>query len=198
MEKSYSGLIRSILHEILGSFPDLIKPVCESRWLEALEGKDVRSLVWSDAELRKCLEMLVTIDLKVNGQVPCFCFFIDGLDEYEGDREVVKLLSRVAGTGRTKICASSRPWNKFEIAFRTSKEQGRYLELHQHTRGDIAKVVDGELRSTVIDVDRANGDWTSLIEEVIERAEGVFLWVTLVFKKELIPCLETMTTLSFL
>lgn len=198
MEKSYSGLIRSILYKVFDTYPDLIKPVCAFRWSETLQGKDVRSLPWSDVELQKCLEILVTGDFKVQSQEPCFCFFIDGLDEYEGDREVIKLLARLANTGRTKICASSRPWNRFETAFRTSKEQGRYLELHKHTREDIAKVVDGELSATLVEVNRANGDLNSLIHNVIERAEGVFLWVSLVLKKELIPCLENHDDLEFL
>jgi len=59
-----------------------------------------------------------------------------------------------------------------------------------HTRDDIAKVVDGELSAMLIDVNRASGDWSLLVQHVIERAEDVFLWVTLVLKKELIPCLE--------
>ena len=134
MEKSYSGLIRSILYKRFDTYPDLIQPVCSSRWSEALQGKDVRSLPWSDFELQKCLETLVTSDLKVEGRDPCFCFFIDGLDEYDGDREAIRLLARLASTGRTKICASNRPWNKFETAFRTSRERGTYLELHLHTR----------------------------------------------------------------
>ena len=134
MEKSYSGLIRSILYKRLDTYPDLIQPVFSSRWSEALQGKDVRSLPWSDFELQKCLETLATSDLKVEGRDPCFCFFIDGFDEYDGNREVIRLLARLASTGRTKICASSRPWDKFETAFRTSRERGTYLELHLHTR----------------------------------------------------------------
>lgn len=198
MEKSYSGLIRSILHKILSSYPGPIHLVCASRWSLALEGKDVRSSMWTDADLRECLEVLVTSDLKIQDQSTCFCFFVDGLDEYNGDREVVKLLVRLASTDLVKICASSRPWNKFEIAFKSSVDHGRYLELHQHTRDDIAKVVNVELKETLISVDRASEDWSSLIQEVIERAEGVFLWVTLVLRLELIPCLENQDDLEFL
>jgi hypothetical protein len=198
MEKSYSGLVRSILHMVLGDSPELILPVCPSRWSEALKGNDVRSMAWTDTELRDCLERLVTSDLKVEDKPPCFCFFVDGLDEYDGDREVVKLLVRLASTGRTKICASSRPWNRFEAAFKTSKKQGKYLELHQHTGDDIAKVVEGELSAATTDIDRSNPDWASLIQEVIKRAEGVFLWVTLVLKKELLPCLEARDDLEFM
>jgi hypothetical protein len=175
MEKSYSGLVRSILYKILGDFPELINPVCPSRWSEALRGKDVRSMTWSDAELRNCLERLVTSELKVEDKTPCFCFFVDGLDEYDGDREVVRLLVRLASSGRTKICASSRPWNRFETGFGASKKQGNYLELHHYTHDDIAKVVDGELSAAAIDIERNDPDWESLVEEVIKRAEGVFL-----------------------
>lgn len=198
IEKSYSGLIRSILHKILSSYPELIHLVCASRWSVALEGKDVRSFIWTDSDLRECLEVLVTSYLKIQNQSTCFCVFVDRLDEYDGDCEVVKLLVRLARTDFVKICASSRPWNKFELASKSSVDQGRYLELHHHTSDDIAKVVKAELKETLVSVDRADGDWKSLIQEVIERAEGVFLWVTLVLKLELIPCLENHDDLEFL
>jgi hypothetical protein len=49
----------------------------------------------------------------------------------------------------------------------------------------------------LIDVNRASGDWSLLVQHVIERAEDVFLWVTLVLKKELIPCLENHDDFEF-
>jgi hypothetical protein len=198
MEKSYSGLLKSILYDVLNDRPDLIKSVCKVRWADALEGKDIRRMSWSDDNLRECVESLVTSDLETEGQSPCFCFFVDGLDEYHGDQKLVELLVRLASTGHTKICASSRPWNKFQDAFVVSKQQGRYLELHQHTRPDIAKVVEGELGTKLINIDRTGDDWTSLVQEVIERDEGVFLWVILVLKKELVPYLENREGINFL
>jgi hypothetical protein len=200
MEKSYSGLLRSIVYDIFKSSPKLIKSACGPRWAEALRGKDVKSMPWSDTELQECVKALVTNDLKVKGQTvtPCFCMFIDGLDEYHGDPDLAKLLVSLANTGRVKICASSRPWNKFEDAFVESKQRGNYLELHRHTQPDIAKVVEGELGAKLTMINRTGEEWKSLVQDVIDRAEGVFLWVTLVLKKELIPCLENREDIDFL
>jgi hypothetical protein len=196
MEKSYSGLIRSILYGIFDSCPALMETATGSRWSYALEGRDVRSMAWSNTELRDCLDALVTSELKVKDQNVCFCFFVDGLDEFDGDYEVVDALVRLAGTGHTKICASSRPWNKFEVAFTASKQRGDYLELHQHTRHDIAKHADEELSATLANVGRRSEEWLPLLREVTDRSEGVFLWATLVVKKELRPMLEARESIA--
>lgn len=135
-------------------------------------------------------------DLVFKGKKVCFCFFIDGLDEYDGDREVIDSLVRLSQSGHTKICASSRPWNRFEDAFHASKLKGNRLELHQHTRGDISNYVKEELGSSSPNLSQVYGDLQPLIREVISRSEGVFLWVTLVVKKELRPMLEDRESFS--
>jgi hypothetical protein len=196
MEKSYSGLIRSISYGIFDSCPALMETATGSRWSYALEGRDVRSMAWSNTELRDCLDALVTSELKVKDQNVCFCFFVDGLDEFDGDYEVVDALVRLASTGHTKICASSRPWNKFEVAFTASKQGGDYLELRQQTQHDIAKHADQELSSTLASVGRRNEEWLPLLREVTDRSEGVFLWATLVVKKELRPMLEARESIA--
>jgi hypothetical protein len=196
-ERSYKGLVMSILYKILHACPDLIEAVCQDRWSDELRGLDTSSANWEDDELRRCLDELVTRNLKSEGRDICFCFFIDGLDEYDGDYEVVDTLVRLAQSGHTKICASSRPWNKFETAFSGSKSAGNYVELHQHTRGDISRFVLEELKSTLRKLSRVDEDWMPLIFEVINRSEGVFLWVALVIKKELRPMLEARDHVSF-
>jgi hypothetical protein len=196
VEKSYSGLMRSILYKILCSCPDLIESVREERWQNELSGRDTSVLSWRVDELQACIGALVSQSLEVEGKKTCFCFFIDGLDEYDGDREVINALMRLAQSGHTKICASSRPWNRFTDAFSASKCRGNYLELQQHTRGDISNYVERELGSTLSDLSKVYDDWKPLVREVIDRSEGVFLWVTLVVKRELRPMLEDRESIS--
>ena len=191
-----AGLIRSILYKILYSCPELIKSVCEIRWQLASRGTDTSASTWSTDELHACLDALVSTDLEFGSQKICFCFFIDGLDEYDGDREVINTLMRLSQSGHTKICASSRPWNRFADAFSASKLKDNYLELHQHTRGDISNYVQEELGSTFAMLSKVYEDWEPLLLEVINRSEGVFLWVTLVVKRELRPMLEDRETIS--
>ena len=200
MEQSYSGILRSLLYDIFRSCPALIKPVCDIRWAEALRGKDIRSMAWTDSELQECGKALVTSDLEIEGQkvTTCFCIFIDGLDEYRGNQDLAKFIVSLSNAGRAKICASSRPWNQFEDAFVVSRQRDRFLELHRHTKPDIAKVVEGELGAKLTRIDRTGEEWKSLVQDVIDRAEGVFLWVTPVLKQELIPCLENREEIDFL
>ncbi|KAM0722937.1 hypothetical protein Q7P37_001135 [Cladosporium fusiforme] len=196
MEKSHTGLLRSILYGILSSCPALIETTARARWSAAGRGLDVRSMPWTYKELLDCLEALVTSDIRVEDQGVCFCLFIDGLDEYDGDYEVVDAIVRLSYTKHIKICASSRPWNKFENAFATSKQQGDYLELHHHTRDDIARHAHQEMSATLANSDIAIEEWNLLLSEITERAEGVFLWATLVIKKELRPMLEARESVS--
>ncbi|KAF2176228.1 hypothetical protein K469DRAFT_514828, partial [Zopfia rhizophila CBS 207.26] len=47
-----------------------------------------------------------------------FCFFIDGLDEYEGDStEIAEYLQDLALSHGIKLYGSSRPWSAFARAF---------------------------------------------------------------------------------
>lgn len=49
-----------------------------------------------------------------------FCFFIDGLDEYNGDgMGIIKVVQHLAQYPRVKICVSSCPWTTFETYFRS-------------------------------------------------------------------------------
>jgi hypothetical protein len=192
IEKSYAGLLRSILYKILYSCPELIKSVCKDRWQFTLRRS---GLPWSTDDLHACPDALMSKDLEFGGKRICFCFFIDGLDEYDGDREVINALMRLSQSGHTKICASSRPWNRFADAFSASKLKDNYLELHQHTRGDISNYVQKELGSTFANLSKVYEDWEPLLPEVINRSEGVFLWVTLIVSRELRPMLEDRETI---
>jgi hypothetical protein len=80
-----------------------------------------------------------------------------------------------------KICVSSRPWQIFEVALkRTSR-----LRLQDLTKNDIAHYVNDNLienkhMQQLCSVDPVGAP--KLIEEIVEKAEGVFLWVILVVK----------------
>lgn len=77
---------------------------------------------------------------------------------------------------------SSRPWNNFENAFNGGQE---LLQMHQLTRDDIYEYVYARLsehwawESIAANTYLAN----SLINLILQYAEGVFIWVVLVIKK---------------
>jgi hypothetical protein len=111
----------------------------------------------------------------------CYCFFIDGLDEYQETaqsdlKELVNLLTgwTTAAPRQVKLCVSSREHNVFVNAF--SAEQR--LRLHELTWLDMAAYARGKL-DDVSDQDAK----FRLIRAIIGKAEGIFLWVSLVVKQ---------------
>ncbi|SMR64423.1 unnamed protein product [Zymoseptoria tritici ST99CH_3D1] len=199
VQKSYEGMLRSLLHDVFEQRPALMKLTCESRWNEELRGRDTRLTAWTLSELRKCITKLATISFELNGKTSCFCFFIDGLDEYDGEHdEVVQLLQDLSGCKSVKICASSRPWQIFLESFATGINDRHTLQLHLHTIKDIEKVVHKELGPRMLSMQGGRDGLQQLITDIIDKAQGVFLWVSLVIHKELLPGLRHHDSMNML
>ncbi|KAK3986949.1 hypothetical protein QBC44DRAFT_401370 [Cladorrhinum sp. PSN332] len=189
MQKSQKGLLQSLIYDIFRHCPSLLKAACPSRW-------DAREQApWALSELRSTLESLLQ-----QPQIPCkFCFFIDGLDEYEGDHlDFCASLSALLGSSHIKLCVSSRPWNVFEDFFGREKQQKMYI--HHFTRPDILRYARDRLhqhpRWKLLGLQTAGAD--SLIESIGNKAQGVFLWVFIVtrFLREGLTNDETFTDLQ--
>lgn len=103
MQKSQQGLLQSLLHKILSECRDLIPRVCPSRWqTEHPFASEYEP--WSRMELFAALDMI-----KRNLSVTKYCFFVDGLDEFDGDQtEIITILKGLATSPNIKICLSSR------------------------------------------------------------------------------------------
>jgi hypothetical protein len=105
--------------------------------------------------------------------------FIDGMDEYDGKiTDLLDLIQSFLKPG-VKICVSSRPWVVFEDAFKTRPS----LRLEYLTRMDMKHFVESKLSSNpgfevLKDLDPSRA--TNLIDDVAEKASGVFLWTFLV------------------
>lgn len=116
-----------------------------------------------------------------------FCVFIDGLDEYTGGEakyhgsyaELIETLQKLAKSPHFKICVSSRPWTPFEAAFGGSDTQ---LRLESLTKSDIQRYVQDRFDSnTHFQTLKDRGaPVQALFDEIVARAQGVFLWVYLV------------------
>jgi hypothetical protein len=109
-----------------------------------------------------------------------FCFFIDGLDEYEGnDLEMADLFEDVAKLPHVKVCVSSRPHVAFQDAFSARPK----LRLHDLTFRDIQRYVKDKLVNNVRwqRLERQEPiESPNLILDIVTSANGVFLWVKLV------------------
>ena len=175
MQKSQEGLLQSLLHEVLSQCPQLMESVCPSRWRNS-DLYDTHSEPWTKQELTESFDLLSRLpDLTSK-----FCFFIDGLDEYQGDHfGLIQTVRRLAASSSIKICLSSRPWVEFTDAFGSDKD--RTIILQDLTRGDIQLYVHDTLKQHhhFAKLEEADPRWNELVEELEDRAQGVFLWVTI-------------------
>jgi hypothetical protein len=175
MQMSMNALLRTLLFQILRQCPRMIPSVSPGRW-EALYLFNADSLEWSNQELLKILR-LVTRTAPLNCK---FCIFIDGLDEFEGDHgDLISLLQDLLLHKTVKVCVASRPWLVFEDAFKHKPS----LRLEDLTYGDIKAYVTyhfsdnpGFHQLRILEPNYAS----QLIENIVEKASGVFIWVYLV------------------
>ena len=178
IQKSQEGLFRSLLYEVLSQCPELTRTICSSK------AKTLRPFVgghepWTRQELWHAISQLKD----QCGAGARFCFFIDGLDEYDGEPDhIVSVLESLRDWPDVKLCVSSRPYNEFKDAFgRPSDPQ---LALEDLTHKDIKSYVQSTLEENPhFKALKARDDRSQdLVQEIVEKAQGVFLWVVLVVK----------------
>ena len=179
LQKSQEGLLQSLLYEIFRQCPALIPDVLPERWKSCKPSNPINRH-WSRAELIKTFAKLSNEPIMLKR----VCFFIDGLDEYDGDHnELIHLLRSFSQPNNIKICASSRPWNVFKRAFGTGSHT--MLRLEDLTRNDITLYVRGTLEQSDLFSQlrkSENAHCIDLVNEVVSKAQGVFLWVFLVVR----------------
>lgn len=167
------GLLRSIILDILTQCPGLAPVAAPWRWQSHQLGAITLS-AWTNNELLNTFERLL---LNTQERIK-ICFFIDGLDEFEGSdtarENVILLLKRAARMSHVKVCLSSRPWLIFEDAF-----GGQPSLLLQHlTYQDIKNFVHSELVENQKFArlrDRDELGCSSLVLGITDKAKGVFL-----------------------
>ena len=182
IQKSIEGLLRTLLLQILRKHRELIPLIIPERWSNTLSDidRETKEDVWSLSELRSAFRHLIQQKL-LNMRL---CLLIDGLDEYTGNpEEVVALVEELVASSvgqrvRIKACVSSRPYTAFEHGLRKHLQ----LKLQDLTKGDITRYVEDKLLEYKDqDFDAIHdGVITELISQVVEKAQGVFLWVRLV------------------
>ena len=179
LQKSQEGVLQSLLYEILSQCPESIPLAVPQRWERCLRNQSLSS-DWTRNELATALK-----NLTLGQTLPCrFCCFIDGLDEYYGDhRELINLIQIFTGSEDIKFCLSSRPWNVFELAF--GNGTCPQLRLEDLTKEDIRRYVRDKLEDDDAFRKFREGEAEAcdrLVNEVVQRAHGVFLWVFLVVR----------------
>ncbi|KAK2606845.1 hypothetical protein N8I77_005569 [Diaporthe amygdali] len=183
LQKSQEGLLRTLLYSILQQCPDLIQLIYEEglagdpNLISSGDSDDSDQRSWTLEELHSIIRIIAN-----HPSVPVrFCFFVDGLDEYDGDhKEICDIFNElVSSSSGIKICLSSRPWNTFEQAFGIER---RRIYIHDLTREDMRKFTQSRLseHSQWQFISQRTPGVQGLVNEVTDRAQGVFLWVFLV------------------
>ncbi|ROW11192.1 hypothetical protein VMCG_01135 [Cytospora schulzeri] len=189
---SQEGLLRSLIYQVLGQCPDMIRVAYPKAWglffpEEASAAYGTRNFEASSAMVSLSVEsLLATLGVLCATAVGIgvkFCFFIDGLDEYEGNpNDMVELTRFLRSLPNVKICVSSRDWNNFEAEFGGSRTQKFYMEHLNHN--DIVKYVHHtfENNQNYQEMEDRDTAGKALINGIVTAANGVFFWVFLVVR----------------
>jgi hypothetical protein len=181
------GLLLSLLFNVLSQIPDEIPsvfPEFSNSSTCNVPGLD-SDLVITDCQLRKAFDILMSkVNVCGSGR---FCFFIDGLDEFDDDdNSYSDLVDRLCkwvndSSGTIKMCVSSRELPIFQTRLSPTKR----IRLQDLTRSDIETVVHQALNRNSyfrrLDISHHEG-CQKLATEIVNRSDGVFLWVNLVLK----------------
>ncbi|KAM0351043.1 hypothetical protein ACHAPU_002824 [Fusarium lateritium] len=182
LQKSLDGLYRSLLYDILDARPDIIQHVLPEVWnkVSSSPWQVERKLDVSVDVIKSALERCIsTPDVENDpGAAIRFCFFIDGLDEYEevhGKDHVylVRVLNDWVkrSQGKLKMVLSSRDYNVFLNGFPADQR----LQLHELTWFDMKNYVRHSLEHL------QNSDLKNyFLNSIPEKANGIFLWIVLV------------------
>ncbi|KAH5096643.1 hypothetical protein HBI56_137370 [Parastagonospora nodorum] len=167
MQKSRTGLMQSLLYQILRASPELIPPEVGGRL---------------DHEVWDMNEMIATFEYIANQTrySSKFCFFIDGLDEYNGDQnDIAPMLKVLISSPHIKLCASSRPGRLYEQSLR---REDRAFDIARFTKEDMRHYVQNRLTVNT-KFQRLSLQGTgcqNIISNISGHARGVWLWVFLV------------------
>jgi hypothetical protein len=184
IEKSFEGLFRSIIRKLISENKQLAELVLEV-YLDRVKQTSRQKQTWHVQDLEYALSAILSQrqqDLDV-------LLFLDALDEYSGPPEMiaefVQSLVQTTTDSKTKlkVLFSSRPWDAFVASF----GQCPGFKMHEQTEGDMRVFVLDQLG--VIPTARpslsppnasVDSPSTDIVSTIVDRAEGVFLWVKLV------------------
>ncbi|KAL9078934.1 MAG: hypothetical protein Q9157_002158 [Trypethelium eluteriae] len=175
LQKSQEGLLRTLFYQIFHAYPELIHKLLPERCRGASIVDDT-STDWPRTDLLQLLRRFVALDFPKTA----FCLFIDGLDECGEDLfDLIAILLNVRNHS-IKMCLASRPWNCFEEVF--GQDRRRTIRLEEHNRKDILHFMSHTISGCpgYPKLQRSDPECDSLITEIVDKAQGVFVWVFLV------------------
>ncbi|KAJ5626256.1 hypothetical protein N7510_002565 [Penicillium lagena] len=177
VQMSLEGLYRSLLFETCRQIPNLIPRLFPELWGSSNLG--VAPIRFD--EIRDSFNRLIK---EASSSESYFCFFIDGLDEFEGDEIDHWNLSRdlqswTAKSENIKLCVSSRPHIPFVQPL--ANDLNHQISIHELTREDISKFSVAMFERDP-NFHRIKDSYEDLVIEVVNASDGVFLWAGLVVR----------------
>ncbi|KXJ85383.1 hypothetical protein Micbo1qcDRAFT_223338, partial [Microdochium bolleyi] len=206
MQKSFEGLLRGLLGQLLEAEPGLF-PLMSSVLDARLQAKlaagrygslaadsqlirdlasrqitrqqlllDIQLQSWTRADLEEAVQRVFDQDI-IDLRV---CLFFDALDEYDGRPEVMAdfLKDLVKNPATSKTQARVLFSSRPWPVFQEEFSGCPGFRIHEHTREDIREYCTGMLRQD----DLARPLLLPMAEDIANRARGVFLWVKLVLR----------------
>ncbi|KAL2686826.1 hypothetical protein Neosp_004368 [[Neocosmospora] mangrovei] len=183
LQKSRQGLIRTLLFQSLKMKPELVPRVAPRRWsLLRLLRKVVEQPEWEMWELEESMSHL----LCECGRAISLALFIDGLDEFQVEhvemkKEILDPLQAIYSQQATKVCVASREWIEFDDVF----HQHPKLRMQDLTFPDMKHYAMEELAASRGFLELQSifpNETKALVDELLGKANGVFLWLTIVVK----------------
>jgi hypothetical protein len=181
MQKSIDGLLRSLVCQVLRQCPSLIPNAFPEHWQSLMDAERMKTAInlsFDRDDIAKAFKSFTGAD----DQHTKFCFFIDGLDEYDGfDREIAAVVKTLASSPAIKVCLASRPHNIFVSDFGSDPKQ--MICIHEFTDWDIRQYIKTVFEGDPAFIsckDQEPQGYQELAESIRKDANGVFLWVYLV------------------
>jgi ankyrin repeat protein len=190
VEKTLAGMVRALLYQVLHSSPSLLSSIRVKDEFEKLKGKD-HGFEWPLHAVKDLF-----LSLKNQKAIGTFYLIIDSLDESDAEHsasEVLEVLQELCSGAQTcnfKVFLTSRPETFLTTLDKTFEKYPRiWLESEdiKYISSDIQVYV---LSQTAKLSRHRQEELGPLMEAIIHRAEGVFLWVDLVMKKLMIRTLK--------
>ena len=179
LQKSQEGLLRSLLYDVLYQVPELVPVLFPSISRSLLAGTLQGHLELSFLEVKLAFMDLARSTLARYK----FCFFVDGIDEYDGDcKDICEFCREMSASPSIKMLLSSRPIPSCVSAFTCCPQ----LRVQDLTRNDIQQYIKDSLsmNSLLQRLESSENGCTRRLTEAIRlKAAGVFLWVKLVIRR---------------
>lgn len=181
LQKTGTGLLQSLIYQVLERNQNLIHRAFPDLWHYIDTSHQIKQAPLSFREIKHAFIRLI----KTSATHMCFCFFVDGIDEFDEDHSHIADLLLSLTAPNLKFVLSSRPIDACLDRF----DHCPKLRLQDLTADDIETYIDAQLsshstmREVMYEEPKAAAE---LVRELKDRASGVFLWVKLVVASLLI------------